>query len=356
MTRSGPGSPKQFSWNNKASVLYLDQPTGSGYSHGSKVTGTMAAAKDVSAFLTLFLQKYPAYSKQPLHIHGVSYGGHTVPAIAAEILSHDKQTINLKSISIANGWVDPATQYKSLPAMACGEGSGYPTALTNEQCQVMREASLDCEKRLAKAYNSSNIDDRVAATLFCNKNLLDYFERTAKRTVYDIRINGTATGIWDEELMKTLPNFPFYTFLSQPAVRKAIGAGETPFSGLFNMQVFRDFVDAGDFGESFAHLLPSVLEKIPVLLYNGDADYACNWLGTKAWTDSLKWTGQNEYKGNKMLPWNVAGKQLGEYKTAQGLSFVRLFGIGHTAAKIDQAAVVLDLLNSFLQKGDKFAV
>ncbi|KAJ6259424.1 hypothetical protein Dda_6326 [Drechslerella dactyloides] len=239
--------------------------------------------------------------------------------------------------------------------MACGEGSGYPASVTKEQCQVMKKASLDCESKLLAAYNTSSTENRVAATVYCNKNLLDYFEKTAGRTVYDIRLNGTASGIWDDKTVKTLPNFRFFSFVSQPATRQAIGAGETPFPGMLNMQVFRDFVDSGDFGESFAHLLPSVLQKIPVLIYNGDADYSCNWLGTKAWTESLKWTGQKEYQDAKMLPWSVSGKQLGEYKTTKGLSFVRLFGIGHTAQTTDQATVVLNLLESFLQKGDKFA-
>ncbi|KAF3911333.1 hypothetical protein ABW21_db0206496 [Orbilia brochopaga] len=239
--------------------------------------------------------------------------------------------------------------------MACGENSGYPAVLTNEQCLVMKNASLECEKKLLTAYNASVVGDRVSATLYCNQHLLDYFERNAKRTVYDIRLNGTASGLWDQEQMKTVPSFRFYKFLIEPTVREAIGAGNRTFNGMFNTQIFRDFVNSGDFAESFAHLIPSILEKIPVLLYNGDADYACNWLGTKAWSEALKWPGEQEYKASKMSTWSVSGKPAGEYKTARGLSFVRLFEIGHTPAMPEQSALVLELLNGFLQKGDKFA-
>ena len=36
-------------------------------------------------------------------------------------------------------------------------------------------------------------------------------------------------------------------------------------------------------------------DQIPVLIYAGDADYICNWLGNKAWTDALEWHGKGEY-------------------------------------------------------------
>ena len=39
-------------------------------------------------------------------------------------------------------------------------------------------------------------------------------------------------------------------------------------------------------------LAPLLDDGIPVLIYNGDKDYICNWMGGLAWTDALEWTGQ----------------------------------------------------------------
>lgn len=39
-------------------------------------------------------------------------------------------------------------------------------------------------------------------------------------------------------------------------------------------------------------LLPSVLEKIPVLLFAGDQDYICNYMGIENMIKSMSWNGE----------------------------------------------------------------
>jgi cathepsin A (carboxypeptidase C) len=41
--------------------------------------------------------------------------------------------------------------------------------------------------------------------------------------------------------------------------------------------------------------MPNILDQIPVLIYAGDADYICNWLGNQAWTEKLEWPGQKDF-------------------------------------------------------------
>ncbi|KAK1139932.1 hypothetical protein N8T08_011009 [Aspergillus melleus] len=45
----------------------------------------------------------------------------------------------------------------------------------------------------------------------------------------------------------------------------------------------------------YHRLVPGLQEQIPVLICAGDADYICNWLGNKAWTEVLEWPGQAKY-------------------------------------------------------------
>lgn len=39
-------------------------------------------------------------------------------------------------------------------------------------------------------------------------------------------------------------------------------------------------------------LLPSVLERIPVLLFVGDQDYICNYMGIEKMMDAMTWSGE----------------------------------------------------------------
>lgn len=65
-----------YSWNTAANVFFLDQPVNVGYSYGkTKIASTKDSARDVYAFLQLFLSEYSEYANNPFHISGESYAG-----------------------------------------------------------------------------------------------------------------------------------------------------------------------------------------------------------------------------------------------------------------------------------------
>jgi hypothetical protein len=73
-----------YSWNNNASVIFLDQPLNVGYSYGDEsVSDTVAASKDVYALLVLFFKQFPEYKDLEFHIAGESYAGHYIPVFAS---------------------------------------------------------------------------------------------------------------------------------------------------------------------------------------------------------------------------------------------------------------------------------
>jgi cathepsin A (carboxypeptidase C) len=48
-----------------------------------------------------------------------------------------------------------------------------------------------------------------------------------------------------------------------------------------------------DFDASLGYKLAPLLDKgVPILIYNGDQDYICNWIGASYWTNALVWEGQ----------------------------------------------------------------
>ena len=67
------------SWNSNATVLWIDQPAGSGFSYGSYITNEDEMASDMWEFLGAFMAKYKAagrdYSALPFHVIGESYAG-----------------------------------------------------------------------------------------------------------------------------------------------------------------------------------------------------------------------------------------------------------------------------------------
>jgi len=55
-------------------------------------------------------------------------------------------------------------------------------------------------------------------------------------------------------------------WLNQPAVKKALGVEVDTYDGC-NFNINRDFLLNGDWMQPFHHLVPNILEKMPVLVY-----------------------------------------------------------------------------------------
>ncbi|KAJ7456052.1 Alpha/Beta hydrolase protein, partial [Mycena latifolia] len=103
------------SWSNEVNMLFIDQPIGVGFSHGTKSVGTsQEAAADVWKFLQIFLadSRFLHLAVNDLAIWTESYGGHYGPTFASYFLSQNDKisagtatgvNLNLKVLGIGGG-------------------------------------------------------------------------------------------------------------------------------------------------------------------------------------------------------------------------------------------------------------
>lgn len=347
-----------YSWNANASVIFLDQPVNVGYSYsGSAVSNTVAAGKDVYALLTLFFKQFPEYATQDFHIAGESYAGHYIPVFAAEILSHKHRNVNLQSVLIGNGLTDGLTQYAYYEPMACGDG-GYPAVVDKETCASMHRAYPRCASLVQSCYNTESTFSCVPASIYCNNALLAPYQRTGQN-VYDVR------GKCEDESNLCYKELGYISrYLNGKGVMNALGAEVDGYESC-NFDINRNFLLAGDWMKPFFRLVPDLLAKIPVLIYAGDADFICNWLGNRAWTDALEWSGAEAYKSAKTVPLDMKyygvpaeeegevdgskkAKEIGTVKSSGNLTFMRMYGAGHMVPH-DQPESSLDMYNRWLE-------
>lgn len=160
------------SWNEKANIIYMDQPVGTGYSHGEPSVTTLAGvAADVHAFLQLFLRRFPVYAARGFHLAGESWGGHYVPHIAAFIHAENPRPgqvrVNLESVVLANGLTDPAVQLASNVDYLCGGAPYPPFAADDWRCQGWRAATPTCVALIRSCYEFRNNATCVPATTYC---------------------------------------------------------------------------------------------------------------------------------------------------------------------------------------------
>ena len=333
-----------YSWNSNASVIFLDQPVNVGYSYSSgSVSDTVAAGKDVYAFLELFFQQFPEYNGLDFHIAAESYGGHYVPVFASEILSHADRSFNLTSVLIGNGLTDPLTQYPEYEVMACnGEESGYKPVLDEAECEGMLANLPRCLSFIESCYESQSVFSCVPASIYCNNGQIGPYQKTG-RNVYDVRKMCEGSSL----CYKGLEYIDKY--LNQDVVKEKLGAEVDTYESC-NFDVNRNFLFAGDWMKPYHKNVIDLLEKeLPVLIYAGDKDFICNWLGNKAWTNALEWSGKEDFsnaKTEKMF--SDDGKtQIGQVKNFEYFTFARMFDGGHMVP-YDQPEASLAMLNRWL--------
>ncbi|KAL1302679.1 hypothetical protein AAFC00_003042 [Neodothiora populina] len=329
------------SWNANASVIFLDQPVNVGYSYsGGSVSNTVAAGKDVYALMSLFFKQFPEYAKQDFHIAGESYAGHYIPVFASEILSHKKRNINLKSVMIGNGLTDGLTQYDYYRPMACGEG-GWPAVLDEQQCQAMDNALPRCKSLIESCYNSESVWSCVPASIYCNNAMIGPYQKTGQN-VYDVRKPCSGGDLCYDELEW------ISTYLNEDKVMKSLGAEVSKYDSC-NFDINRNFLFAGDWMQPFHRLVPGILEEIPVLIYAGDADFICNWLGNLAWTKALEWPGKKDYNKAPYEDLSLLedDSKIGSIKTSGNFTFIRLHAGGHMVP-YDQPVASLEMVNRWI--------
>lgn len=96
-------------------------------------------------------------------------------------------------------------------------------------------------------------------------------------------------------------------------------------------------------------LAPLLDDGIPILIYNGDKDYICNWVGGLAWVSALQWTGKDSFqKAHNKLWYTTEGKAGGESKSFGPLTFLRVYDAGHMVP-MDQPRAALDMITEFIR-------
>ncbi|CAI5715338.1 unnamed protein product [Peronospora destructor] len=332
-----------FSWTERANVMWIDQPAGTGFSYGdaSEYDKTeKEVADDMYQFLQEFFQAKSEYKNQPFYVFGESYAGHYVSAITYRIflgnqLQEGKVHINLQGFGIGNGLTDPEVQYKYYPDMAYNNTYGikavsYPVYLK------MKAAVPQCMAMIASCQSTTAACPK--AEDFCNEALLEPYAATGLN-MYDVRAKCTYPPLcYDFSNVEKFLRLE--TTLKKLHVSPKSSAWQS-CSRAVNVGFYSDWM------KNYQQLLPPMLEAgIRGLIYAGDADFIVNWMGCKAWTQELPWSKHDEFLATEDKDWVVDGKKAGRIRQVGSFTFQQVFEAGHMVPR-DQPKNALAMLKAF---------
>lgn len=347
-----------FSWNSNANIMWVDQPANVGFSYGAPIVDLDHNESQVSEDMYWFLQEWykghPEFVENPLYIFGESYGGHYAPTVAHRIFEGNNRRdgdiqINLRGVGVGNGLTDPVIQYQYYPQMAMNNSYGIKT-VSEEAYEGMVKHMPACVK-LAELCQV-NVSYCVSADDFCQMTETMPFYATDLNP-YDI-----TKPCGDSDLCYDFDNVD--TFLNLESTREALHVSDKVDKWVdCNTAVNAGFTS--DWMRNYQQSLIPLLESgIDVLIYAGDADFICNWMGNKAWTIDLNWSGKENFGAAYDVNWDYKEAATNSYvrggqvRSATGhngtgtFTFMLVYEAGHMVP-MDQPEASLALVNTFIQ-------
>lgn len=278
---------KELEWNkgwfDKADLVFIDQPVGTGFSPTSESTPYDTTLVDSTSHLLKFLHSYFDIFNldgkyDSIIVAGESYAGQYVPHLARALKDDTRFGDKVDTILLGNAWLDPNLQSLAYVPYALDTGIVDPQKndrsfsyllSLQDQCQNVQN-ELDVSKVPFEASECENILTK----------LLIAYKPGPKRciNVYDVSKEDDypQCGLnWPELLPATT------AYLSLAQVQEALHVGGSGAWKECNNDVHRSFSpNNGNYG---AALLSGLLDDgVRVNLFSGMNDLICNYLGTES--------------------------------------------------------------------------
>ncbi|KAI4322314.1 hypothetical protein L6164_022021 [Bauhinia variegata] len=329
-----------YGWDKASNILYVDQPTGTGFSYTSDESDIrhdeQGVSNDLYDFLQAFFKHHPQFVKNDFYITGESYAGHYIPALASRIHQGNKEKlgihINLKGFAIGNGLTNPAIQYQAYTDYALDRG-----LINKADYYSINKLLPPCEQAI-KNCGTEGGEACLSSYIACNDIFQRIMSAAGNINYYDIRKECEGSLCYDFSSMET--------FLNKKEVRGALGVGDLDFVSC-SSQVYDAMVN--DWMRNLEVGIPALLEDgIRVLVYAGEEDLICNWLGNSRWVHAMEWSGQIEFGTSQTIPFTVDGAEAGQMRSHGPLTFIKVYEAGHMVP-MDQPKAALEMLRRWMQ-------
>ncbi|KAH7364745.1 Alpha/Beta hydrolase protein [Rhexocercosporidium sp. MPI-PUGE-AT-0058] len=321
-----------YSFNEYANMLYIDQPLGTGFSHGTgkdSASSTVTAAPYVWKLLQAFFAQFPRYRNRDFGLFTESYGGHYGPEFASYFTSQNAAIaagslvgwkISLVALGINNGWFDPVIQEKA--SIHYSYNNTYKPIISALQHTIYLDSyETYCLPLLKRCGEVTGTNEACENAYHICYNTLEFsMSSVADMDVYDVR----------KGFNNPFPPKTYVTYLRRPEVVRAIGASDKfPFTECSD-SMFGKFTKTGDNARSFLPTLSRVVQSgITTLIWAGDADWICNWYGGLESADAVVYDGAGDFRKKEVSTYYVDGVPAGTFKSVGNLSWMRVFEAGH---------------------------
>ncbi|KAJ8935496.1 hypothetical protein NQ318_010634 [Aromia moschata] len=316
---------REHSWTKSHSIIYMDNPVGTGYSFSSKggyAQNQTQIGKELYSAVIQFFTMFPELQKNEFFVIGETYGGKYVPAVSYKILQENPEAtlkINLKGLAIGDGYSDPIH-------------------MLNYGDYLFQLGLVDSNTRQKLKENEKEVEDLL---------LQDQFEEA--NAIFDLNLSPSlfynATGFENYknylQPIDLTDDSEMEHFVQLAEIRSAIHVGSATLNGepvVENLSV--------DIMQSVAPWISELLSHYRVLFYNGQLDIVVAYPLTVNILQHLEFDAAEEYKIAERHIWRVDDEIAGYVKQAGNLTEVLVRNAGHMVP-LNQPKWAADLITRF---------
>jgi carboxypeptidase D len=359
-------TPNEFSWTNLSSVLWVEQPVGTGFSRGTpNITNEDELAAQLVGFMQQFLIVFSEMKNKKLYLSGESYAGTYIPYIANYIYTHP----GALDLDLQGMWIsDPVLSWNVVQAEVTTVDfvHKYENVFSFNQ-SFMAELDAQAVKCNYTGYMDKFVTYPPKGLLplpgkstFADKgcDLWDTIFNAALiiNPAFNIyRIFDTYPILWDVlGFPGSFPQEQTPLYFNRTDVKKAIHAPlDVNWEECSEIDVFLHGNDES-LPPAFT-VLPSVIEKNNrTVIVHGLADFILIASGTRIVIQNMTWNGlqgfQTPIANDSFLVDNVGA--LGTTHTERGLTYYEVELSGHMIPQFSPVAAfqIMQYLMGFREK------
>uniref|UniRef100_A0A3Q2TYB6 Carboxypeptidase n=1 Tax=Fundulus heteroclitus TaxID=8078 RepID=A0A3Q2TYB6_FUNHE len=349
--------PRKTSWVQAASVLFVDNPVGTGFSYAERpdgfATNVSTVASDMLVLLKHFFTRIPEFQSIPFYIFSESYGGKMAAAISLELskaVAEGSVKCNFAGVALGDSWISPLDSVMTwgpyLYATSLLDDNGL--ADVNSAAQKVKQAVE--QQQFLQATELWSVTETVVEQ---NTNGVNFYNILTPEP--DEKFTSTAgenfISLQAHRHIRPLHKQSLNELMNGPIRKKLAIIPQNVTWGGQAEEVFTKM--AGDFMRPVVDIVDQLLTTgVNVTVYNGQLDLIVDTLGQELWLKKLKWEGLPSFTQLRWTPLDdpaSPGITGAFYKTYKNFAFYWILKAGHMIPS-DQGPMALQMLKMITQQ------
>lgn len=354
-------NPRNETWLQKANLLFIDNPVGTGYSYVTNksafATTNKQIALDLVTTLSSVLQTVSEFQKSPLYIFSESYGGKMAVDFAIELskaIKGKQINCNFKGIALGDSWISP------LDSVSTWGPYLYATSfLDSTGIQNLKPYVSEIEKSLSTGQykHATDLFTKLQDVIGNHTNSVDWYNilkdvgpapshKSVNKFSNNHRLYKSFNRLvepFHEDKLSVLMNGKIREKLRDIPKNVTWGDQSSEVFEALSEDFMKPVVDSVDMiliNESY----------IDVNVYTGQLDLIVDTIGTLQWIERLKWPGLNGFNKAPKKSINFGGTRTGGFvKSFKQFSFFWILKAGHMVPA-DAPITALQMVDMILSK------